>query len=517
MKFIKSFLILAILATSVLHARFEIESVSEIRGTSEDFVNDNPRLHGNEMAEGLRKHLVSRGYTFAQVSFENKKGLDVLVVKEGKIGNSSVSGNQYLSDAGIAKYLNWQKGNSFNYGIFQRNAANLNRRSFIEVDTKLAPTRTADGEILVNADFTAEDSLPVAGFVNARGNFGVDGGTTPDNTYRTSVGLEYWEPFFETDRISGTATTDPAETDDLLSLGLQYSLGYGNLSHTLSASHSKSSRTWGGENNVFSGYGYYFFYSGSYNLEEILSENLDLTFGFTYIDHLHSDKRGVRKANKSRETLYLPRVGVSGRFSNPGLFGVGKNFWSVSAAHDFDTSQKHQINVNGAKKGFYYIDAQFTSYQPVDFDLIAGGFLARVAGKYSPDVLPRTQKSYIGGNFSGSSAVRGYTEGEDSGDRSVVFNIDYRLTEKELMSFVKYQPFAFYDIGHIEQLKWTSGKNIKRNIQSAGVGVIGNLSSEIDFSAVVGIPLKDGQHKPINNQQIEKGEPRIHVDLTWKF
>ena len=48
-----------------------------------------------------------------------KVSLDVLVVKEGKIGSSSVTGNKYLSAAGIAEYLNWQEGQPFNYGIFQ--------------------------------------------------------------------------------------------------------------------------------------------------------------------------------------------------------------------------------------------------------------------------------------------------------------------------------------------------------------------------------------------------------------
>ncbi len=519
MKVIKLLLPMVLVATSILHARFTIESVSAVRATSEQFVQDNPKLHGKEMADGLRKHLVSLGYTFAQVSFVTKKGFDILEVKEGKIGTSSVSGNQYLSDAGIAKYLNWQKGQSFNYGVFQRNAANLNRRNFIQVDAKLAPTRTEDGEILVNADFTAQDSLPVAGYVNARGNFGINGGTTPDNSYRTTAGLEYWEPFFENDRISGSVTTDPSETSDLIRLGLQYNLGYGNLSHSINASHSKSSKTYGGDDSVFSGYGYYLFYAGSYDLDDILSEYIDLSFGFTYIDHLHSNRESGRKAIKTRETLYLPRVGFNGRFSNPGLFGEGKNFWSISATHDFHTSQKHQIKVNGAQKGFYYIDVHLTSYQPVDFDVIEGGFLARLAGKYSPDVLPRTQKSYIGGNYSGSSAVRGYGEGEDSGDRSLVYNIDYRLKEKEILPTLKCQPFVFYDIGHIERLQSSASNKLKRNIQSVGAGVLGNFSTGIDFSAVVGVPLKDGPapNSLISNHRIEKGDPRIHLDLTWKF
>jgi hypothetical protein len=100
MKVIKLLLPMALVATSILHARFTIESMSAVRATSEQFVQDNPKLHGKEMADGLRKHLVSLGYTFAQVSFVTKKGFDILEVKEGKIGTSSVSGNQYLSDAG---------------------------------------------------------------------------------------------------------------------------------------------------------------------------------------------------------------------------------------------------------------------------------------------------------------------------------------------------------------------------------------------------------------------------------
>ena len=390
MKFIKSFLTLVILATSVLHARFEIESVPEVRVISEAFVQDNPRLHGNEMAEGLRKHLVSRGFTFAQVTFANKKGLDVLVVKEGKIGSSSVTGNKYLSAAGIAEYLNWQEGQPFNYGIFQRNAASLNRRSFIEVDTKLAPTRTSDGEILVNADFTAKDSIPIAGSLNTRGNFKVDGADDQDiDDYRATLGLEYWEPFMDNDRLSASVTTDPAETSELLSLSLQYKFGPKELSQVVYGGYYDSEPSAGDINSGqaakydinnqlnlptaisalesmgYSGEGYFGGYQGSYSLENLFLEDLAVTYGVSYLDSYSKNKI----TSKTQVTLYMPKLGLRGSFQNPGFSGLGNTFWSLSGTYDVSEKKLNdQLEDRGeaARRNFYYVDLHLTSYQPLD-------------------------------------------------------------------------------------------------------------------------------------------------------
>ena len=79
---------------------------------------------------------------------------------------------------------------------------------------------------MVNADFTAKDSIPTCGSLNTRGNFKVDGADDKDiDDYRATLGLEYWEPFMDNDRISASVTADPAEVSELLSLSLQYKFG----------------------------------------------------------------------------------------------------------------------------------------------------------------------------------------------------------------------------------------------------------------------------------------------------
>jgi hemolysin activation/secretion protein len=540
MKFIKSFLTLVILATSVLHARFEIESVPEVRVISEAFVQDNPRLHGNEMAEGLRKHLVSRGFTFAQVTFANKKGLDVLVVKEGKIGSSSVTGNKFLSAAGIAEYLNWQEGQPFNYGIFQRNAASLNRRSFIEVDTKLAPTRTSDGEILVNADFTAKDSIPIAGSLNTRGNFKVDGADDQDSdAYRATLGLEYWEPFMDNDRLSASVTTDPAETSELLSLSLQYKFGPKELSQFVYGGYFESEanqddvksandriKALNPDNSNLvgslipllspSGKGYHGGYQGSYSLENLFLEDFALTYGFSYLDVYDKQREGE---TEKHARLYMPRIGLRGSFQNPGFSGLGNTFWSLSGTYDVSEKKLNDKlfdKKDPARRNFYYADLYLTTYQPFNLAIIEGGALFRLAGRYTSDVLPNVVKFRTGGGFSGTG-VRGFTENEDKGDRGVVFNFEYRI--KQLDGSLpgvpfKYQPFFFYDASHVYSESYTLDEDLKpatsSNLQSIGLGVLGNFGNEIDLSLNAGVPI-------VNGKQSKRWRPRIHCDLTWKF
>ena len=116
--------------------------------------------------------------------------------------------------------------------------------------------------------------------------------------------------------------------------------------------------------------------------------------------------------------------------------------------------------------------------------IIDGGALFRLAGRYTSDVLPEAVKFRTGGGFS-STGVRGYTENEDSGDRGVVFNFEYRIKQLEAslpVIPVKYQPFFFYDASHVYSESYTSNPATSRNLQSIGLGVLGNFGNEIDLS-----------------------------------
>jgi len=516
---------LVALTASSLHARYVVESVLNVRSISESFVTSNPRLHGKDMSDGLRKHLVDRGYTFAQVTLERKAGKDILVVKEGKMGSTSITGNKHLSNSGIIDYLNWNEGDSFNFGTFQRNTASLNRRNFVEIDTKLSPTRSSNGEVLVNADFTAKDSQPAAGSVNLRGNVGFE--DKDDNDYRATISLEYWEPFFNNDRLYGSVTTDPSDPSELHSLGLQYKFGPKELSQIVYGGYFESESkidvdsSTGALSDLLSlltpsGKGFHFGYQGSYAIEQDYVDDIGLVYGVTYLD-VYSKPDAITP--KSQVTLYLPRVGLRGSLKNPGPFGVGRNFWSLSATHDFSTTKDKQLKnqSEAARRGFYYVDLHLTSFQPIVLGIVEGGALVRLGARYTTDVLPNLIKQRIGGGFQGSSGVRGYSENEDSGDRGAVLNLEYRFNEIETALpglDLKYQPLFFYDIGYVEKLAYTLNnvayKNTKNDLQSIGAGIIGNFNTDIDFSLNAGVPIKNGVKS-------KKWDPRINLDLTWKF
>lgn len=529
------FLLLAsvLFASSALHARYQVECSIGLRTIAESFVRSHPGLAGQDMSDGLRKHLVEKGYTFAQVSLARKAGQDVLIVQEGLMGSTTVKGNKYLSSAGIAEYLNWEHGKSFNFGSFQRSAAALNRHRFVEVDAKLAPTRGKDGEIIVDAELSAQDSLPVGGSFNVRGNVGFE--EKENNDFRATVGFEYWEPFLDNDRLSGSVTFDPssssiAKDGDLFSLGLQYKFGPKEYSQLLYGGYFESDSVVSVDSGNLalstlidtlnpSGKGFHMGYQGSYDFGEDqgLVDDLGLIYGVTYLD-VYSKPDSLTP--KSQLTLYLPRLGFRGSLENPGPFGRGRNFWAVSATSDFSTTKNSQLRKQSeaARRGFYFVDLHLTSFQPITLDYVGGGLLVRFGGRYTSDVLPNLIKHRIGGSFN-SGGVRGYTESEDSGDRGLSVSVEYRLDEYEVTIpgiDLKLQNFAFYDYGYVEELGYVlngvTSKHTKNDLQSVGAGVIGNLNSALDFNLNVGVPIIDGA-----DGVTEKWDPRVHFDLTWKF
>ena len=121
----------------------------------------------------------------------------------GKMGKASITGNQSLSEEGLLSYLNWKSGEPFNYGSFQSSAARLNGNRFVNVDTKLAPTRGADGDVMVNAAFSVKDSTLI-GF-----SFGFSNdGSSRSSGWRGKAGFEIWEPFGDTDKLLFSYASD---------------------------------------------------------------------------------------------------------------------------------------------------------------------------------------------------------------------------------------------------------------------------------------------------------------------
>ena len=530
MRTLFSTLSISLLLCQSVFGAYMVEAPAELQHTCEAFLADQPSRSGKDTADALRKHLVDKGYTFAQVSIGFKNNRNILVVKEGKIGKATYTGNQFLSSAGISEYINWKEGDSFNFGRFQKSTATLNRKKFVEVDTKLTPVRGEDGEILVNADFSVDDTIPLTGSINVRGDSAfVD---NYRNNYRSTLSLEYWEPFFSTDRIGLSVSTDPDTPSELLSASLNYKFRPKEYSQVIYGGYSDSDKDLGPDSLPeaslpFSSFispdsqTFYVGYQGFYGLPIPFIKDISLLYGATYLD---TTQKSQLFAGDKKLALILPRIGLRGSFKNPSFSGHGNNFWSVTYTHDVDTDQADLVDRSDyAGNNFYYIDLHFSTYQPLFINTTSlGGLLARINGRFTDGLIPQMVRYRVGGGFPGTGTVRGYTEGEFVGDRGFTLNFEYRYREVEFALGglnLHIQPFIFYDFGYIENLDSSFNGtflNESSDLQSVGLGINGNLLTDLDFSLTAGAPMVDG-FEGESGLKSEKWQPRVNLDLSWKF
>ena len=176
---------LQMLLIGSLQASYEIDCPDNLRNVVQSFMKLNSGLSDGAMKIGLRNHLTSKGFTFAQVNVSKEGSKTFITVKQGVMGKATFEGNVHLSNTGLLSYLNWESGEGFNYSGFQSSAARLNANRFVNVDSKLSLIRGDNGDVVVNADFTVEDSVPIGlsiGFAND--------GTSQSSGWRSHVGLE---------------------------------------------------------------------------------------------------------------------------------------------------------------------------------------------------------------------------------------------------------------------------------------------------------------------------------------
>ena len=478
-----------------------------LRDTLENQVNDNPSLSPSELAKQMESHLKQTGYPFAQVGVVVLDGRKLLSVKEGKIGEANVSGNQYLSTDGILDKLGWESGESFNYGKFQRHASNLNQNRFIVVDTKLSPKRTGSGEVVVDADFSVEDSLPISSAINIAND-----GTPQSSGWKSKFGVEILEPFASNDKASISFATDPLESSEYQSYSFAYQANYGALSHSLFGGYSESEYSnQVSQDDLFLSNGMYLGFLGSYEIDSGMLDGLSLTYGLTY---LKSSSQSILVGNSFPELdtpLYLPRLGLHGSFSNP--WGSGNTYWSTTIMSDLSTSDTAELSKQrpGVEKGFFLTNLGFSTFEPIKLGVASGGINLKMNGQLTSDALPPALQKGLGGQ----NGVRGYKENEGLGDRSFLVNLEYRTDAEEGNVFgmdSNFQFLAFYDYGFSKYVTALSGASSDSvNLESFGAGLVGKVGTYTDFNLLVGVPLES-----IEGGTVER-EHRIHFGLNIRF
>ena len=135
----------------------------------------------------------------------------------------------------------------------------------------------------------------------------------------------------------------------------------------------------------------------------------------------------------------------------------------------------------GARSGFTKFNAEVTRTQSL-FAPWAGAlvsFQSTAAGQWSNDVLPLSEKFYLGGNRLG----RGFFAGEITGDRAIAFSAELQLaTQHELPAFgtsLRLRPlyYAFFDTGRSFENR---NSDPDRRLSSTGLGVRVQLNERFE-------------------------------------
>ena len=482
----------------------ELEAVLEdFHGGAQGLVGlpvNSPRA--SAFADEVSAHLRNKGFPFANVraTFDPAKpGRLTIAVKAGKIGVGNVDGNAWLSSEGILKSILWSEGEVFNYGKFQSAAAALNRNRFVNVDSKLRPRRSENGEIIVDADFKVNDSLPIVYKARIAND-----GTKDSSGWRASAGVDLIELFADSDKFSFNWLTD---AENLNSYSSQYS-GSNNDNFSWVAfvgySDSEYDQLISPVSLDISGEGLHAGFLLSHKFAHLESGSVSWNFGLTYLDLTNRVSFGGHPVSDQSLAFVVPRIGLQGVID-------GRAFWSLSLISDAGSSDDADLSYQrpGASSGFFATQFSLATLQRLSFARNDVDLYLNLAGQIANDPLPASLQKAIGG----VNTVRGYEEREAYGDHGVHFNTELRFGSaqgRELSNYGVIHPLFFYDFGYVSSEDSLSAKDDSTTMHSVGAGVRCNFKSSVDIGLHLGVPLKDTADSAAQN-------PRAHFSFDFRF
>ena len=503
----------ALAAASITGVSFEVpeelEAVtSDLAMKSLDLVgvpSTSPKI--SAFAAKVGAFLRENGYPFANAvaTFDPAApGKLTLTVKPGKLGVGNVDGNVWLSSEGILRSLGWNEGETFHYGKFHASASGLNQNRFVEVNSKLRPRRGEDGGIIVDADFSVEDSVPVVLTVDV-----INDGPRQSSRWRVGAGLEWWEPFSESDRLSLSWSGDASSPSQISSYSFNYLGKSGEKTDWFvygGYSDSEYDNVVSGADLDIAGEGLNLGVAGTRRLTD--SGSLALSFGATYLNVSNSMTFYGASYSDERLTLLMPRLGLQGILIDA---LPGKTFWSVGVLTDAGIADDADLATQrpGVSSGFYVGQFGLTTLQPLDFFSEGTGLYLGLFGQVVNDPVPVSLQKGLGG----SRSVRGYLEREAYGDNGVHLNAELRLPSRSASAFGlegSVQPLFFYDYGYVSSESSLSGTDDSVGMQSVGAGLIGSFDKGLDLSLHVGVPI---EASPVT----ESHAPHAHLDLSFRF
>ncbi len=439
-------------------------------------------------------------------------GVVRLAVQEGRLHQVYVLGSRYHSQGWIlAQVPELAPGKVPDFNRVQQQLALVNRTDDRRVQPVLRPGRLPG---TVDIDLNVSDSLPVSGSVELNNQH------SKDTTQTRLLASARYDNLFQRDQsLSLTVQTAPQDPRQSEVLVANYALplrAADTLAFNLVLSNSNVV-TLGGTQVLGKGVT---FGARWQHPESVANGYWSFQAGADFKDQRQNTQFGSDTI--ATPLRYLPfQLGAYGQwadganhaqFTASGTFAIGEIFRrDIACPAAGGTTQQDQFSCNhlgsdgsfGVVKGDLRLGHQF-GFASLD---------VRMAAQFASQPLVSAEQYALGG----ADTVRGYFEGEASGDEGALFSTELRsasiasLFGKAGADWIKdFSLLGFVDAGLTYNIEPAAGQGGHTALLSTGTGLRlslrDGLESQLDFAW----PQKPAPDRP-------HPDMRIHARMAWRF
>ncbi|WP_426956410.1 ShlB/FhaC/HecB family hemolysin secretion/activation protein [Muricoccus radiodurans] len=257
----------------------------------------------------------------------------------------------------------------------------------------------------------------------------------------------------------------------------------------------------------------------TYPLIRSRSQTLNLVGNFDAIEsEIEIDGANGRSTRFSRDSLRILRLGGDWAVYDllAGDTRPGSNLFTLRLSQGLDilgaeNTGDPDASRAGAETDFTKIAFEITRNQAL-FTPWTGALVslqATVAGQWTNDILPQSEKFYLGGNRLG----RGYYSGEVTGDRAFATSLELQLSMSAIETTVfgralRFDPvvYAFYDYGRT----WENlSSDPDRRLESTGLGLRLGINERLEAQV-------EGVHRMSRRPSGGNARPEKEDALFWR-
>jgi hemolysin activation/secretion protein len=454
-----------------------------------------------EIADKITQAYASEGYVFSRAIIpaqEIEKGNVTIKVVEGKIGKVSLEGdipNRAFLDAAIASMSNEKPLRIYD---LEKQVLLLNDLAGVKFKSILKPSGK---EGVVDLVLVAEKvSYENQVYFN---NYGSKFIGPLQGALKLGLNHSYILPYNQTEFAYITSQ----DNRELKFFELEHSLPLNTLGTKLSLKVSSSEARPGFTQKKLNIIGRTNAYEASMfqSIIRSRSQNLNASFGMNSKDNktdILSKTPFIREKIRS--------IKLSATYDRVDDF-KGINVLNINYTQGlktFGASKRNAPNLSRAKglPDFKKYEGSLSRYQALPYDLSAIGLLI---GQFTNNPLLSSEEF----GFGGSTFGRAYDSSEILGDKGVAGMLELRYDGIPKAYNMQFQPFVFYDFGHVWNVNSDQGKHV--NAASGGLGL--RLDHKIGAFGIFTIaqPFDKRQSTPLHSKKGD--EPRYGFQIGLKF